>query len=362
MRGRYRILLGMAAGVGKTYRMLQEGRQAQAEGRDVVIGYLEPHDRPETAALAAGLEPLPRLRAAHGNLELEEMDVDAVIRRAPELALIDELAHTNAPGMRNEKRFQDIDEVLAAGIDVISTVNVQHLESLNDAIAELTDVRVRETFPDRILEEADEVVLVDISPAELQERLRAGKVYAPERADVALQNFFRTDRLSALRELALREVAEDVEARRQTLVLDPLSHQAVAERVLALVTPEPRSQRLLRRAWRSAERLGAQLDAVWVREHGRQLSDEEQVSLAALRRLAIVLGAHFLEEEGDDLVACVRRVVYERGTTYVFVGTPDESRRREVLRGSLVSALVRELPGVDIRVVANRVDRPEAAR
>ena len=147
MRGRYRILLGMAAGVGKTYRMLQEGRQAQAEGRDVVIGYLEPHDRPETAALAEGLEIVPRIRFEHGSLEVEEMDVDAVIRRAPELALVDELAHTNTRGSRNEKRYQDIDEILDAGIDVISTVNVQHLESLNDAVFELTDVRVRETFP-----------------------------------------------------------------------------------------------------------------------------------------------------------------------------------------------------------------------
>jgi two-component system sensor histidine kinase KdpD len=362
MRGRYRILLGMAAGVGKTYRMLQEGQQAHTEGRDVVIGYLEPHDRPETAALAVGLEEVPHLSAQHGTLELNEMDVDAVIRRAPELALIDELAHTNAPGMRNEKRYQDIDEVLDAGIDVISTVNVQHLESLNDAISELTDVRVRETFPDRILDEADEVVLVDLTPEALQERLRAGKIYPKERASVALDNFFRLDKLSALRELALREVAEDVEARRQANVLDPLSQQAVAERVLALVTPEPRSQRILRRAWRSAERLSAQLDALWVRDPGKQLTEAEQVSLAALRRLAIVLGAHFLEEEGDDLVACVRSVVYERGTTYVFVGTPDESRRREVLHGSLVSALVRKLPGVDIRVVANRADRPEHAR
>ncbi|HTZ05216.1 MAG TPA: sensor histidine kinase KdpD [Gaiellaceae bacterium] len=362
MRGRYRILLGMAAGVGKTYRMLQEGRHAQADGHDVVIGYLEPHDRPETSALADGLEVVPRLRTAHGSLALDEMDVDAVIRRAPELALVDELAHTNAPGMRNEKRYQDIDEILDAGVDVISTVNVQHLESLNDAIAELTDVRVRETFPDRILEEADEVVLVDLTPEALQERLRAGKVYPQERVDVALQNFFKLERLSALRELALREVAEDVEARRQTLVLDPLSKQAVAERVLALVTPEPRSQRILRRAWRSAERLGAQLDALWVRKPGAQLDEEEQVGLAALRRLAIILGAHFVEEEGDDLVATVRSVVYERGTTYVFVGTPDESRKREILHGSLVSALVRELPGVDIRVVANRADRPEEVR
>ena len=359
MRGHYRILLGMAAGVGKTYRMLQEGSQAADEGRDVVIGYLEPHERPETAAVAEGLEVVPRLRAPHGGLTLEEMDVDAVLRRAPELALVDELAHTNAPGARNEKRYQDIDEILDAGIDVISTVNIQHLESLNDSIAEFTDVRVRETFPDRILEEADEVVLVDLTPEALQERLRAGKVYPKERAEAALLNFFRTENLSALRELALREVADDVEARRQTVVLDPLSQQAVNERVLVLVTPEPRSQRLLRRAWRSAQRLGSEVDALWVRKPGQKLSDEEATSLAALRRLAVILGAHFLEEEGDDLVQAVREVARERGTTYVLVGTPDESRRREVLRGSLVSALVRELPGIDIRVVANRADRQE---
>jgi two-component system sensor histidine kinase KdpD len=359
MRGQYRILLGMAAGVGKTYRMLQEGRSAHAEGRDVVIGYLEPHDRPETTALAEGLEEVPRLRSEYGGLELNEMNVDGVIRRAPELALIDELAHSNLPEARNEKRWQDIEEVLAAGIDVISTVNIQHLESLNDAIAELTEVRVRETFPDSVLEEADEVVLVDLTPEALQQRLRAGKVYSSDRVEVALQNFFRGDRLSGLRELALREVAEDVGARRQAVVLDPLSARAVAERVLALLTPEPRSQRILRRAWRSAERLGAPLDALWVHRPGRDLADEEQVQLAALRRLAIMLGAHFLEEEGDDLVATVRRVVGERGSTYVLIGTPDESRRREILRGSLVSALVRELPGVDIRVVANRADREQ---
>jgi two-component system sensor histidine kinase KdpD len=339
--------------------MLQEGRSAHAEGRDVVIGYLEPHDRPETASLADGLEQIPHLQGGYGGLALEEMDVDAVVRRAPELALIDELAHTNLPEARNEKRWQDVEEVLDAGVDVISTVNVQHLESLNDAIAELTDVRVRETFPDSVLEAADEVVLVDLTPEALQQRLRAGKVYPRDRVDTALNNFFRSDRLSALRELALREVAEDVGARRQSVVLDPLSAQAVAERVLVLITPEPRSQRILRRAWRSAERLGAPLDALWV-HRGKDLSPEEQVQLAALRRLAVVLGAHFLEEEGDDLVGTVKRVVRERGSTYVLVGTPDESRKREILRGSLVSALVRNLPGVDIRVIANRVDREEA--
>ena len=349
----------MAAGVGKTYRMLQEGRQARAEGRDVVIGYLEPHDRPETAALAEGLEVVPRLRLEHGALQLDEMDVDAVIRRAPEIALVDELAHTNAPGSRNAKRYQDIEEILAAGIDVISTVNIQHLESLNDAVFELTGVRVRETFPDHMLDDADEVILVDISPESLQDRLRAGKVYPGGQAERALLNFFRTENLSALRELALREVAEDVGARRESAVLDPLSKQAVGERVLALVEPQPRSQRVMRRAWRSAQRLGSEIDALWMRRPGQQLEKEEATQLAALRRLASILGVHFLEEEGDDLVATVRRVAAERGSTYIFIGTPDERRWVEIARGSVLSRMVRELPGIDIRVVAHRALRDD---
>jgi two-component system sensor histidine kinase KdpD len=352
----------MAAGVGKTYRMLQEGRQAEAEGVDVVIGYLEPHDRPETAALADGLDMVSHLRSTLGTTELAEMDVDAVIRRAPELALVDELAHTNLPEARNRKRYEDIDEILASGIAVTSTVNIQHLESLNDEVFELTGVRVRETFPDRVLDEADEVVLVDLSPESLQQRLESGKVYPHERVDTALLNFFRLDNLAALRELSLRELAEDVEARRTTTVLDPLSHQAVAERVLVLVTPEPRSQRILRRAFRSGQRLGSEIDALWMRHPGQRLSEEETVSLAALRRLASILGVHFVEVEGDSLAETVKRFVAERGSTYVFLGTPDESRRTEVLHGSLVSRLVRELHGIDIRVVADRALREEVDR
>jgi len=341
VRGHYRILLGMAPGVGKTYRMLQEGRQAKAEGLDVVIGYLEPHDRPETSALADGLETVPRLTVLHGGLELEDMDVDAVIARAPALALVDELAHTNAPGLRHGKRYEDIADILAAGINVISTVNIQHLESLNDSIFELTGVRVRETFPDRILDDADEVVLVDLSPESLQERFRAGKVYKAE--------------------LALREVAEDVEERRRPLGLDPLAKQAVAERVLALVEPQPKSQRIIRRAWRSAQRLGAEIDALWVRKPGKQPTPEEATQLAALRRLSSMLGVHFLEVEGDDLVQTVRRIADERGSTYILVGTPDERRRVEILRGSLLSRMVRELPGIDIRVVTDRALREQAS-
>jgi two-component system, OmpR family, sensor histidine kinase KdpD len=362
LRGRYRILLGMAAGVGKTYRMLEEGRQAQLEGMDVVIGYLEPHDRPETVALAIGLEVVPPLPNGGGVAGRAEMDVDAVIRRAPELALVDELAHTNLPGARNEKRYEDIDEILDAGIAVTSTVNIQHLESLNDEVFELTGVRVRETFPDRILDEADEVVLVDLAPEALQERLRSGRVYPKERVDAALLNFFQLDNLAALRELSLRELAEDVEARRTTTLLDPLSQQAVAERILVLVTPEPRSQRILRRAFRSAQRLGSEIDALWVRRPGQELGEAEVVSLAALRRLASILGAHFVELEGDSLPETVKRFVEERGSTYVFLGTPDESRRTEIFRGSLVSKLVRELHGIDIRIVADRVLREKQER
>src|SRR5262249_51429352 len=342
-------------------RSQQEGEYAQADGGDGVIGYLEPDDRPETAALAEGLEVVPRLRVEHSGVELNEMDVDAVIARVPELALIDELAHTNASGMRNEKRYEDIEEVLDAGIDVTSTVNVQHLESLNDAIFELTGVRVRETFPDRVLDEADQVVLVDLTPEELRERLRAGKVYSKERAGVPLDNFSSQETWATLRELVLREVAEDVEARRHIDTLEPLSQQAIAERILALVEPQPKSQRILRRAWRSAQRLGAEIDPLWMRPAGGP-TQEEQAQLAALRRVASLLGIHFLEERGDDLVETVQRVARERGTTYIFIGTPDESRRREIFGGSLLSRMVREIPGIDIRVIADRALKEETPR
>jgi two-component system sensor histidine kinase KdpD len=339
--------------------MLQEGKQALAEGRDAAIGYLEPHDRPETAALAEGLEVIPRRQVEHGALTVEEMDVDAVIQRAPELALVDELAHTNAAGSKYTKRYEDIEEIIAAGIDVISTVNIQHLESLNDTVFELTGVRVRETFPDVILDHADEVVLVDLAPEALQLRLKAGKVYPGHQVERALLNFFRLDNLGALRELALREVAEDVEQRRGGVVLDRLAQQAVAERVLALITPQPGSQRLLRRAWRSAQRLGAELDALFVRKPGDELTEDERIALAALRRLSVVLGVHFLEEEADDLVTVVRRIVHDRGTTYLLIGTPNESRVTEIFRGPFVSRLIRALPGVDIRIVADRARREE---
>jgi two-component system, OmpR family, sensor histidine kinase KdpD len=369
------VFLGMAAGVGKTYRMLQEA-QAEAEaGRDVVIGYLEPHRRPATAAQAEGLPVVPRRRVEYRDTTLEEMDLPAVLERAPELCLIDELAHTNAPGLEHAKRFEDVQDVLGAGIDVFSTVNVQHLESLNDQVAELTGVRVRETLPDAVLAAADEVVIVDLTPQALIERLRAGKVYAPERVPAALNNFFRAENLAALREVALRQVAERVEAhriprenataaaRRDDRIVTKAAPQAVGERLLALVTPEPRSQRIVRRAWRSARRLGGELDLLWVSAPEKAPEAGEREQIEALRRLASVLGAHLLIEPGDDVVEAVARVARERGTTYVLMGVPSPRGALARLTGpGLVEQLVRALPGVDVRIVADRAQRPKEDR
>jgi two-component system sensor histidine kinase KdpD len=356
----------MAAGVGKTYRMLQEGQAGAEAGRDVVVGYLEPHGRAETLAQADGLEMVPRRRVSYRDTSLEEMNLPGIVARDPELCLIDELAHTNAPGVEHAKRYEDIEDVLEAGIDVFSTVNVQHLESLNDQICELTGIRVRETVPDAVIGTADELVLIDITPESLIERLRAGKVYSGERVQSALNNFFKVENLSALREVALRQVAEEVEAKRlpadgagrpsDERMIDNAASQAVGERLLALVKPRPKSQRIVRRAWRSAQRLGAELDLLWVTDHEPTVEDQEQ--LDALRRLAGVLGAHLLIEHGDDVAQATQRVAEDRGTTYVLMGTPKpRGALRRMTQPALPYRLLAVLPGVDLRIVADRTRR-----
>ncbi|HEX6457524.1 MAG TPA: hypothetical protein VF032_01290 [Thermoleophilaceae bacterium] len=368
-RGSYKIFLGMAAGVGKTYRMLQEGRAAAEAGTDVVIGYLEPHERAETIALTEGLESVPRRRVPYRDTFTDEMDLPAVLERDPELCLIDELAHTNPPGLDHEKRYEDIDDVLTAGIDVYSTVNVQHLESLNDQVAELTGVRVRETFPDTVLSSADEVVLIDLTPQALIQRLREGKVYPPDRVDAALNNFFKVENLDALREIALRQVAEDVEAKRvvtefvgtrEERVAGAAPH-AVGERLMALVSARPSSQRLARRAWRSAQRLGAELDLVYVKKPGAKSDAGRQEQLEALRKLAAALGAHLLIEEGHDVAETAARVGARRGTTYVLIGEPRSATGLRRFGVSLPEKLLEQMPGVDIRIVADRAKRPGGA-
>jgi two-component system, OmpR family, sensor histidine kinase KdpD len=367
--GRLKVFIGMAAGVGKTYRMLLEGHAEQETGRDVVIGLLETHGRDETASVAEGLPIIPRRRVRYRETVLEEMDLPAILSRAPELCLIDELAHTNAPGTEHAKRHEDIEAVLAGGIDVLSTLNVQHLESLNDHITELSGIRVRETIPDAILARADEVVLIDLTPEALLERLRTGKVYPAERIDAALNNFFKIENLSALREVALRQVAEEVGAKRLTTELvgsreESLAAEAphaVGERLLALVEPHPSAQRLVRRAWRSAQRLGAGLDLLWVRAPGKQLSADEQRSLVALRQLASVLGARMIEEESDDPTSAIVEVASRRRTTYILISGSRPPRGLARLRVPLPQRLMQRLPGVDVRIVADRSQRSNGA-
>ena len=367
-RGHLKVFLGMAAGVGKTYYMLLEGHAEVEAGRDVVIGLLETHGRADTARLAEGLPIVPRMRVSYRETVIEEMDLPAILRRAPELCLIDELAHTNAPGLEHAKRYEDVEDVLNAGIDVFSTLNVQHLESLNDRVTELSGIRVRETIPDAIVGRADEVVLVDITPEALLERLRAGKVYPAERIDAALNNFFRIENLAALREVALRQVAEEVGAkrlttelvgsRRESVAAD--ASQAVSERLLALVEPYPGSQRLIRRAWRSSQRLGAELDLLWVRRPGQHLSEDHERSLTAIRQLASVLGVTLLEEESDDLASTIVDVASRRGVTYVLMGRSRPARGLARLRVPLPQRLMERLPGVDVRIVADRSGRANA--
>jgi two-component system sensor histidine kinase KdpD len=378
-KGHLKVFIGMAPGVGKTYRMLQEGVAEADSGRDVAVGYLESHGRAETVAQAEGLEIVPRRRLTYRGTPLEEMDLPAVLARRPELCLIDELAHTNAPGLEHEKRYEDVRDVLEAGIDVFSTVNVQHLESLNDQVTQLTGARVRETIPDAVLSSADEVVLIDLTPEALIARLRAGKVYRPERVPAALNHFFKIENLAALRETALRQVAEDVEIKRLVREPSPVLRrdedglpaaaregpQQIAERLLALVSLAGHSERVVRRAWRSAQRLDAQLDVLVVRPPGRPPSSEDRGRLEELRRLTAMLGVRLRVEEGEDVAAVSIRIAGEIGATYVLMGTPSEPRGLARLGAgserSLVMRLLRGLPGVDVRIVADPALRSHGA-
>jgi two-component system sensor histidine kinase KdpD len=362
-RGHLKVFLGMAAGAGKTVRMLEEGRSEVEAGRDVVIGLLETHGREDTLRRAEGLELLPRRHITYRAATLRELDLPAVLRRAPDLCLIDELAHTNAIGLEHRHRHEDVVAVLDEGIDVFTTMNVQHLESLNDTIAELSGIRVRETVPDSVLQQADEVVIIDLTPEALLDRLRAGKIYPADRIDAALNNFFRVENLAALRETALRQVAENVEGRRQLdeppvgTRVDADRAAAVGEHLLALVEPQPSAQRLVRRAWRSAQRLGAPLELLWVAPSGGPYDPEVERALQALRQLGSVLGARLHVEPGDDVAETVARVVRERGITYILLGASRPARGLGRLREPLPLRLVRLLPGVDVRIVADRARR-----
>jgi two-component system, OmpR family, sensor histidine kinase KdpD len=365
-RGTHKIFLGMAPGVGKTYQMLEEAHEEKDGGRDVVIGYLEPHGRAETLAQASGLETVPRRRLEYHGSTFEEMDLAAIVRRRPGLCLVDELAHTNVPGSQNDKRHEDVATILDAGIDVYSTLNVQHVESLAGQISRYTGVPVRETLPDQVLHAADDVVLVDVTPELLIERLKAGKVYTGRYAELAERAFFRPETLATLRELSLLEVAEQAEPGRKSEVAPGEAPQPAPRpvtlarsrggeapaRVLALTTPDTWMRPTVYHAFRTAERLHAPLDVLWVQtgDGAAAAGDEDR---AALERLVTTLGGALLVRQGQDLVAVAAEVAKERGATYLLIGRPwRRTSLHTLVHGRLPLELMRALPEVDVQIVA----------
>jgi len=353
-RSRFRLFVGAAPGVGKTYAMLQAAQQCRAEGRDVVVGVVETHKRADTEALLTGLEVIPRRAIAYRGQTLEEMDLDALLARHPAVALVDELAHTNAPGSRHPKRYLDVEELLDAGIEVWSTVNVQHLESLNDVVAQITGVRVRETVPDKILDRADEVRLIDLSPEELLQRLRDGKVYVPEQAERALQHFFQPGQLIALRELALRQTAEHVDEQMQAQRRAQAAPGVwpVADRLLVAIDGGPGSEALLRAARRISERRDIPWIAVFVElPRFQHASEEARAGVARLLRLAEQLGGEAVTLPGTRVSDELLRYARERNVSEIVLG---RAHRRGLLRWlehSPVDEVIHGAGPIEVRVV-----------
>ena len=375
-RGRLRVYLGAVAGSGKTYAMLAEGHRREARGTDIVVGFVETHGRPQTVAMLGDLEFIPRKKVVYRGVTLEEMDTEAIIARHPQVVLVDELAHTNVSGSKNTKRYQDVEDILDAGIDVVTTVNIQHLESLNDVVASITGVRTRETLPDRVLDDADEVELVDISPRALRQRMRHGNIYPPERIEPSLNNFFREGNLTALRELALRKTAEKTESQLQKYMTD---HKITKlwpanDRVLVGFDARPHTRQVIRDAWRLSHGLHAELIAVFITPEGylafiskltRLLkfgSDAERQHELALHRvedhaqLAEDLGATVIRVSSRDIARTLVQVAKEHQVTQIVLGQPARSWWEELLRSSTVNRLLRLSTAMDIHLVPREND------
>ena len=370
-RGRLRIYLGAAAGVGKTYAMLLEGQRRARRGTDVVVGYVETHGRSQTQAQLGDLEVIPRKQVTYRGVTLEEMDPEAIIARHPKVALVDELAHTNLQGSRHAKRYQDVADLQEAGIDVVTTLNIQHLESLNDLIASITGVRVRETLPDRILDQADEVELIDISPYALRQRMRHGNIYPAERIDTALNNFFREGNLTALRELALRRTAEKTESQLQQYMTTHHISQLwpTTERVLVGFDHRKHTRQVLRDAWRLAHGLHADLIAVSIQpegylawtskliglvRHSQDAARQRELAQQRLEEHALLaedLGAEVIRTSSTDIARTLVEIAKERQITQIVLGQPARSRWEEILRGSVINRLLRMDIEVDIHLV-----------
>ncbi|MBY0250907.1 MAG: universal stress protein, partial [Methylobacterium organophilum] len=354
-RGRLKVFLGAAPGVGKTYEMLTIGRARLKAGIDVVVGVVETHGRVETEALLDGFETVPRRSVPYHGTVLQEMDLDALLARRPALALVDELAHTNAPGSRHPKRYQDVEELLDAGIDVLTTLNIQHVESLNDVVASITRIRVRETVPDGVLDRADDIEVVDLNPDDLIQRLKDGKVYVPTHAERALKHYFSRGNLTALRELALRRTADRVDDEllghmRANAIAGPW---AAGERVLVCVNEDPRSSGLVRYAKRLADRLHAPWTALSIEgARAAALSEAERDRIAEALRLADRLGGDAVTLPGgrriaDDVLDYARSA----NVNHIVVGKAHRSWLFELLNGSVVHDLVRRSGAISVHVV-----------
>lgn len=364
-RGRLRIYLGMAPGVGKTFAMLQEGHRRKERGTEVVLGFVETYGRPKTVEAIGDLEIVPRMKVEYKGVTLEEMDVAALISRQPAVALVDELAHTNAPGSRHEKRWQDVEELLDHGITVISTLNIQHLESLADIVESVTGVKVRERLPDQVVDQADEVELVDMSPHSLRQRILHGNVYPPERAEQALHSFFREGNLAALRELTLRKVSTTVEEDLEEYMRGHHIQTVwpAGERVMVCVGPQPNGERLIRRGWRMADRYQAELIVVFVETPGWGTASPEAKRLVeANLRFAEDLGATVVRASGRVVAWELARVAHEQNVGSLIIGrkrtfSHGHTHRgwlHQLFGGSTTDRLLRFAPDVDVIVLANQ--------
>jgi two-component system sensor histidine kinase KdpD len=361
-RGRLRVYLGMAPGVGKTFRMLEEGHRRQKRGTDLVVGFVEPHGRPETAKLLDGLEIVPRRRIDYRGVVVEEMDTDAILARKPAVALIDELAHTNAPGSAREKRWQDVEVILDAGIEVVSTCNIQHLESVADAVATITGAPVNERMPDEVLAAADEVELVDMSPHALRQRMRHGNVYPAERARIAMDRFFTESNLTALREIALRFVAGRVDAQLEGVEVSR-PYAGVTERVMVLVDDSDATPRALRRAAATAAVLRAPLLALIVQTPADPATGSEP-SRRIREHLndATDLGAELVYVETSDVAEGVVRVAGDRRVSRLVMPHRPAGTLERLRRQSLADRILERLPRLEITIVAEAPETPDAYR
>jgi len=359
-RGRLKVFLGAVAGVGKTYKMLSEAHRRLARGEDLVVGLVEAHGRPATAELLEGLEQLPLKRIEYRGSVFRELDTEAVIARKPEWVLIDELAHTNVPGTVHAKRWQSVEEIRDAGINVITTLNVQHIESLNDTVCEITGVRVRETVPDSIVDTADEIELVDLTPDAVLNRLRRGDIYQGEKIPQALANFFCKGNIVALRELALRLTAEEVDEQLHQYMDEHRMPQGKAARdfIVVCAAPRPLAAKLVRRGYLLARRMQGDFRCVHVRVPGIRLSKKEEAVLREVSELTRNLGGEVIELEGESVAEEIIDYVNENGATHIVMGQSARSRLQEIFRGSLINRIMRETENTDIIVVADSDEDP----